>query len=98
MSINGGNRIIKRRILLHCSDNNDCNIGEVRNPSSETCKVNIGQPCDGVSDDNSCISKVCRVLGNDIKKCQLTDTRKALTICMVNEACSSKLCKDNKCA
>ncbi|CAJ0844344.1 1477_t:CDS:2 [Entrophospora sp. SA101] len=84
--------------VLNCSKNGDCDTGEVCDPSSKTCKANIGQPCNSVSDDDSCITKVCRVLGNDIKKCQLTDTRKAVTICMVNEACSSKLCKDNKCA
>ncbi|CAJ0651798.1 8565_t:CDS:2, partial [Entrophospora sp. SA101] len=90
--------IVVYTLVLNCSKNGDCDTGEVCDPSSKTCKANIGQPCNSVSDDDSCITKVCRVLGNDIKKCQLTDTRKAVTICMVNEACSSKLCKDNKCA
>ncbi|CAG8847619.1 21303_t:CDS:1, partial [Racocetra persica] len=44
------------------------------------------------TDDTQCLSKICRRVDQDGKKCQQTDTRPKGDTCLVNTACVTNLC------
>ncbi|CAG8491761.1 28913_t:CDS:1, partial [Gigaspora margarita] len=56
----------------------------------------LGSPCKDLTDDSGCQSHICRIFGNDVAKCQLTDTRPLDYECLVDDACASRKCNNGK--
>ncbi|CAG8460087.1 hypothetical protein C2G38_2027862 [Gigaspora rosea] len=59
--------------------------------------IGLGQPCHDQNDDSECVTKICRIKGEDIHKCQLTDQRVEGEPCLTEDACNGKtFCNGNK--